>query len=70
MTAQFDKSYADLLDRSPTILAEVRYRLVVRSEPASQPHYLDIAPSLTLKPPARLNPIEITVDVELQQQEG
>src|SRR6202158_3600404 len=67
---QFNKLNADLLDRSPAVLAEVGNRLVVRSEPAGQPHDLDIAPSLSLKPPARLNPIEITVNVELQQDRG
>ena len=51
-------------------LAEVGYRLVVRSETAGQPHHLDIAASFTLKPPAGLNPIEIPVDVELQQHGG
>ena len=63
LAAQFNKLHADLLDRSPAVLAEVGYRLVVRSKTASQPHHLNIAPSLTLKPPARLNPIEIAVDV-------
>ncbi len=67
---QFDKLHADLLDRSPAVLAEVGNRLVVRSEPAGQPHYLDIAPSLSLKPPARLNPIDIAVDVELHEDRG
>src|SRR5215471_20855900 len=62
---QFDKLHADLLDRWSTVLAEVGNRLVVRNEPAGQPHHLDIAPCLTLKPPARLNPIEIAVDVQL-----
>ena len=33
----------------------------------SGPHHLDVAPSLTLKPAAGLNPIEIAVNVELQQ---
>src|SRR5271170_5757921 len=65
--AQFNKSYADLLDCWPAVLAEVGNRLVIRSEPTGQPHHLDIAPSLALKPPARLNPIEIAVDVQLQQ---
>ena len=32
LPAQFNKLHADLLDRSPTVLAEVGYRLVVRSE--------------------------------------
>ena len=63
--AQFDKLHADLLDRWSTVLAEVGNSLVVRNEPAGQPHHLDIAPCLTLKPPARLNPIEITLRIEL-----
>src|SRR5262249_55317538 len=53
--AQLNKSHADLLDRSPAVLAEVGNRLVIRHEPTRQPHHLDIAPGLTLKPPARLN---------------
>src|SRR6516162_11694655 len=59
--AQFNKLHANLLDRRSVIFAEVSNRLVVRSEPASQPHDLNIAQSLSLKPTARLNPIEITV---------
>src|SRR5436190_2616909 len=38
-----------------------------RSQTLRQPHHLDIAPSLALEPAARLNPVEIAVDVELQQ---
>src|SRR6516165_1461072 len=57
--AQFDKLYADLLDRWSTVLAEVGYRLVIGNQPARQPHHLHIAPCLTLKPPARLNPIDL-----------
>ena len=52
------------------ILAEVGDRLVIRNQPSRQPHHLDIAASLTLKPPARLDPIEIAVDVELEQDDG
>ena len=40
---------------------------MIGSKPASEPHHFDIAARLTLKPAARLNPIEIAVDVELQQ---
>ncbi len=65
--AQFNKSHADPLDRRPTILTEVGDRLVIRNEPAGQPHHLNIAPCLALKPPARLNAIEIAINVELQQ---
>jgi len=40
---------------------------VVWGQTPRQPHHLDIAPGLALEPTARLNPIEIAVDVELQQ---
>ena len=40
---------------------------MIGNKPASEPHHFDIAARLTLKPAARLNPIEIAVDVELQQ---
>jgi hypothetical protein len=54
----------DLLDRRPTILAEVGNRLVIGNEPARQPHHLNVAPSFTLKPSTRLNAIEVAVNVE------
>jgi hypothetical protein len=47
--------------------AEVGDRLVIRRQPAGQPHHLHIAPGFALKPAARLNPVEIAVDIELQQ---
>src|SRR5450756_2508887 len=37
------------------------------AKPARQPHHLNVAPSFTLQSPARLDPVEIAVDVELQQ---
>ncbi len=36
-------------------------------QPARQPHHFNVAPSLSLRLPARLNSIEIAVDVELQR---
>jgi hypothetical protein len=42
------------------ILAEIGNRLVIRNQPAGEPHHLNVAAHLTLKPAARLNPIEIT----------
>ena len=39
-------------------------------KPTQQPHHLNVAPSLVLKPPTRLNSIEIAVDVKLQQDRG
>jgi hypothetical protein len=40
---------------------------VIGYKPTRQPHPLNVAPSLVLKPPARLNPVEIAVNIELQQ---
>ena len=40
---------------------------MVGDEPAKQPHQLDIAAGLVLEPPSRLHPVEIAVDIELQQ---
>ena len=40
---------------------------MIRYKPARQPHHLNVARSLTLEPSTRLNPIEIAVNVELQQ---
>src|SRR5262249_46266236 len=62
-----DKPGADLPDRAAVILAEVGNRLVIRRKAPSEPHHLDVPPSLMVEPAARLNPIEIAVDVELQQ---
>jgi hypothetical protein len=38
---------------------------VIRCEPAQQPHDLDIASGLSFQPPARLNPVQIAVNVKL-----
>ncbi len=58
---------ADLANGPAVVLAEIGDRLVIRNQAAGQPHDLDIAPRLALQPAARLNPVEIAVDVELQQ---
>ena len=54
----------------PLSLRKVGNRLVIGDKPARQPHHLNVAPSLVLKPPTSLNPIEIAVDVKLQQDRG
>src|SRR3984957_16901215 len=57
-------------DGSAIVLAEVGNGLVVGYKPTRQPHHLNVAPGLVLKPPARLHPIEIAVNVKLQQHRG
>jgi hypothetical protein len=51
----------------PVILAKIGNRLVIGNQPTGEPHDLNVAAGLTFKPAARLNPIEITVDGELQK---
>ena len=63
---KLDELRADLLDGGAIVLAEIGDGFVIRSEPSRQPHHFQIAASLTLQPPARLDPVEIAVDVELE----
>jgi hypothetical protein len=56
--------------RLAVVLADVRDRLVVRWQPLGQPHQFHVALRLALKTTAGLNPMEVTVDVELQQRRG
>src|SRR5260221_1553192 len=67
LSAKCDELRAHLAYRRPVILAEISNRLVIGNKPAREPHDFNVAGGLTLKPAARLNPIEIAVDVELQR---
>src|SRR5216683_1439615 len=66
-TAKLDEPSANRSDRLPIVLAEVGDRLEVRRQPPDQPHQLDIALRFPFEPPARLNAVEIAVEVNLQQ---
>src|SRR4029077_6381181 len=70
VAAQRDELGAHLADRRPIVLAEIGNRFVIRDQSAEKPDHLEIATGLTLQPPARLHPIEIAVDVELEQGRG
>jgi hypothetical protein len=61
--AQRNKPRAYLVDGRAIVLAEIGNRLVIWSQTPRQPHHLDVAQSLALKPAARLDPIEIAVNV-------
>src|SRR5262245_30693572 len=67
LAAELDKARAHLAQRRTVVLAEVGDCFVVRDQSAQQPHYLYVTASFALQPPARLNPVKIAVDVELQQ---
>ena len=66
LSAKRDELDANLTDRRPVIFAEIGNRFVIRDKATDEPHDLNVAPALTLKPTARLNPIEINIDVELE----
>src|SRR5439155_4117337 len=70
LTAEFDEARTYLAQRQAIVFAEVRDRLVIRSEPTQQPHDLDIASGFSFEPPARLNPVQIAVNVKLKQNRG
>ena len=57
----------DLLDGRPVVLAEIGNGLVVGREPPQKPDDFQIAAGFTLQSPARLDAIEIPVDVKLQE---
>src|SRR5262249_51182601 len=65
--ADLDELAAHPPDARAVVLAEVGDRLEVRCETPSQPDELEIALSLALEPPARLDAIQVAVDVDPQQ---
>ena len=65
--AQQDELAAGGADCLTVVLAEVGDGLEVGHQPASQPDQLDVALCFPLQPPARLHPVQIPVDVDLQQ---
>jgi hypothetical protein len=70
LTAEFDEARTYLAKRQAIVFAEVRDRLVIRCEPTQQPHDLDIAPGFSFEPPARLNSVQIAVNVKLEKNRG
>jgi hypothetical protein len=43
---------------------------VIGSKPTQQPHHLDIASGFPFEPPARLHPVQIAINVKLQENRG
>ena len=66
-TTQQDELAAGGADRLTVVLAEVGDSLEVGHQPAGEPDQLDVALRLALQPPAGLHPVQIPVDVDLQQ---
>ena len=70
LTAQHDELRTGRADHRPAVAAEVGDRLEVWHQSASQPHQLEVALALPFEPPARLDAIEIAVEIDLQQRRG
>ena len=68
--AQPDEACANLADGAAIVLAEVRDGLVIGDETPRQPHHLDVASGLPLQPSTGLHPVQVAVDVELEQDRG
>ena len=68
--AEHHKLSAHPLDRRPIVLAEIRHDLEVRRQPSGQPNQFHIAQGFPLQTPAGLDPVQIPVDVDLQQRGG
>jgi hypothetical protein len=67
LAAELYKSPAYPGNRFRMIFAEIRDGLEHRPHAVNQPEYFDIAPRLTLKPPARAHLVRVTVDIKLQK---
>jgi len=70
LAAKRNEPGADLADRGAVVLAKVGNRLVIGNQAAGQPHDFHVAPRFTFQTTARLHPVEVTVDVELQKNRG
>src|SRR4029078_12158116 len=70
LTAELDEARTYPAQRQAIVFAEVRDRLVIRCEPTQQPHDTDIASGLSFEPTAPLSPVQIAVDVKLEENRG
>ena len=66
LAAQHHKLAADRPDRGTIVPSKIGDRLEVRRQSTSQPHQFDIALGFALQAPARLNPVQIAVKVNLE----
>jgi len=66
LSAQNHKLTADRPDCCTIVPSKVGDRLEVRCQSTGQPHQFDIALRLTLQSSARLDPIQIAVEVDLE----
>jgi hypothetical protein len=70
LAAQLHELTAGLADAGAVVAAEVGDRLEVRGEPAGEPDQLEVALRLALEASARGQPVEVAVNVDLEQRGG
>src|SRR5258708_13233415 len=56
----------DFVDGGGVFCAKIGDGLETWNEPSRQPFHFQIAASLTFQPPARLDPVEIAIDIKLE----
>lgn len=66
LLAQDDELPADVANGFSVVLAQVRYRFEIRCQAPGQPHQLDIALRFAFEPAARLDAVQVAVNVELE----
>ena len=69
-STQRDELPASGADRWAVVLAKIGDRLEIRRQPARQPHHLDVARRFALQTSARLDLVDVAVDVDLQHRRG
>ncbi|MNR01990.1 hypothetical protein D3C85_1178260 [compost metagenome] len=70
LLTQHNELATDASDGLAVVFSEVGDGLEIRHQTPGQPHQFDVALSFSLQPSARLNAVEIAVDVDLQQDRG
>ena len=65
IAAQDDELSTGSADRRSVVATKVGDRLEIRNQPAGQPHQLDVALALPLEPAARLDAVEIAIQIDL-----
>ena len=70
LAAKQHKLAEDRAECVAVVAPEVSDRLEVRAQMPQQPDHLDVAVRLGFEPPARPHPVQVAVDVELQEIPG
>ncbi|MGF6808443.1 hypothetical protein OKW30_003569 [Paraburkholderia sp. Clong3] len=67
LTAQHHEAATHIANADAVVATEVGYRHEVRRQTTREPHHFNIALTLPFQATARLDPVQIAVDIDLQQ---